>query len=121
VVGTASVDYGGLIIAGAQAAGVRRFYDIRQQVWRAGFSTRRDSPRVEAFADYISYGTPDRAMAFAHDRATECRDEEWRTTVTRHGIASAEELTHLAADWEEWAKDPGAFFAFAWCRVLAWS
>jgi hypothetical protein len=57
--------------------------------------------RVEAFADYISYGTPDRTMAFAHDRAMECRDEEWRTTVTRHGIASAEELTHLAAYWEE--------------------
>jgi hypothetical protein len=51
----------------------------------------------------------------------ECRDEEWRATVTRHGIASAEELTHLAADWEEWAEDRGAFFAFAWCRVLAWS
>jgi hypothetical protein len=51
----------------------------------------------------------------------ECRDDEWRTSVTRYGIASAEELTHLAADWEEWAKDPGAFFAFAWCRVLAWS
>ena len=33
-------------------------------------------PRVEAFADYISYGTPDRAIAFAHDRAMECRDEE---------------------------------------------
>jgi ubiquinone/menaquinone biosynthesis C-methylase UbiE len=122
-VGAASVDYGGLIIAGAQAAGARRFYDIGQQVWgiaepnmgrhlrrlfhEAGFS------RVEAFADYISYGTPGRAMAFARDRAVECRDEEWRTTVTRHGIASAEELTYLAAGWEEWAKDPGAFFAFA--------
>ena len=134
VVGAASVDYGGLIIAGAQAAGARRFYDIRQQVWRAagiaepnmgrrlrGLFNEAGFPRVEAFADYISYGTPDRAMAFAHDRAMECRDEEWRTTVTRHGIASAEELTHLAADREEWAKDPGAFFAFTWCRVLAWS
>jgi SAM-dependent methyltransferase len=134
VVGAASVDYGGLIIAGAQAAGARRFYDIRQQVWRAagiaepnmgrrlrGLFHEAGFPRVEAFADYISYGTPDRALAFARDRAMECRDQEWRTTVTRHGIASAEELTHLAAHWEEWAKDPGAFFAFAWCRVLAWS
>ena len=43
------------------------------------------------------------------------------SAIARHGIASTEELTHLAADWEEWAKDPGAFFAFAWCRVLAWS
>ena len=134
LVGAASIDYGGLIIAGAQAAGARRFYDIRQQVWSAagiaepnmGRHLRRlfyeaGFCRVEAFADYISYGTPDRAMAFARDRAVECRDEEWRTTVTRHRIASAEELTCLAAGWEEWAKDPGAFFAFAWCRVLAWS
>jgi hypothetical protein len=44
---------------------------------------------------------------FAHDRAMECRDEEWRTTVTRHGIASAEELTHLAADWKNGLKIPG--------------
>jgi hypothetical protein len=56
VVGAASVDYGGLIIAGAQAAGARRFYDIRNKygvrqelpsrIWVvacAGFSTRRDS------------------------------------------------------------------------------
>ena len=50
----------------------------------------------------------------------ECRDEEWRNTVTRHGIASAEELTHLAADWEAWAKDPGAFFAIQeWENVAA--
>ena len=76
--------------------------------------------RVEAFADYISDGTPDRVMAFARDRAAECRDQELRATVTGHGIASAEELTHLAARWEEWGEDPGAFFAFAWCRVLAW-
>ena len=35
VVGAASVEYGGLILAGKQTAGPRRFYDIRQQVWRA--------------------------------------------------------------------------------------
>jgi hypothetical protein len=26
----------------------------------------------------------------------------------------------LAAAWEKWGDDPTAFFAFAWCRVLAW-
>ena len=75
VVGAASVDYGGLIIAGAQAAGAQRFYDIRQQVWRAaaiaepnmgrrlrGLFNEAGFPRVDAFADYISYGMPDRAM-----------------------------------------------------------
>ncbi len=133
VVGGASVEYGGLILAGEQTDGPRRFYDIRQQLWRvAGIAEpnmgRRlralfheaGFPRVEAFADYISYGTPERVMAFARDRAVECRGHELRTAVTRHGITSAEELADLAVRWEEWGTDPGAFFAFPWCRVLAW-
>jgi hypothetical protein len=76
--------------------------------------------RVEASAQYISYGTPDRVRAFAYDRATECRDQELQAAVTRYGIASVDELLRLAEAWGEWSKDPGAFFAFAWCRVLAW-
>ena len=133
VVGAASVEYGGLILAGKQTAGPQRFYDIGQQLWRAagiaelnmgrrlrGLFQQAGFGRVEAFADYISYGTPDRVMAFARDRATECRDQELRAAVTRHGIASDEELTLLAAQWEEWGKDPKAFFAFPWCRALAW-
>jgi SAM-dependent methyltransferase len=134
VVGAASVEYGGLILAGKQTAGPRRFYDIRQQVWRAsgiaapnmgrrlrGLFQEAGFGRVEAFADYISYGTPDRVRAFAYDRVAECRGQELQSAVTHHGIASVDELLHLAEVWGEWSKDPGAFFAFAWCRVLAWS
>jgi ubiquinone/menaquinone biosynthesis C-methylase UbiE len=133
VVGAASVEYGGLIFAGEQTAGPWRFYDIRQQLWRAagiaepnmgrrlrGLFHEAGFPRVEVFAEYISYGTADRVMVFARDRATECRDQELRAAVARHGIASAEELADLAVRWEEWGEDPGAFFAFPWCRVLAW-
>ena len=43
-----------------------------------------------------------------------------RAAAMRHGIASLEELNDLAAAWEEWGADPAAFFAFPWCRVLAW-
>jgi hypothetical protein len=133
VVGAASVEYGGIILAGKQTAGPRRFYDIRQQLWRAaaiaepnigrrlrGLFQAAGFDRVEAFADYISYGTPDRVKAFAYDRATECRNQKLHAAVTRHGIASIEELLRLPAAWEEWSDDPGAFFAFAWCRLLAW-
>ena len=133
VVGAASVEYGGIILAGERTAGPRRFYDIRQQAWRAegiadpnmgrhlrGLFQQAGFGRVEALADYVNYGTPDLVMTFARDRAEECRDQQLQATVTRHGIASAEELIHLAAEWEEWGEDPGAFFAFAWCRVLAW-
>jgi len=55
--------------------------------------------RVEAFADYISYGTPDRVTAFARDRAVECRDRQLQDDLARHGIASAEELNYLASQW----------------------
>jgi SAM-dependent methyltransferase len=133
VVGAASVEYGGLVLGGEQTDGPRRFYDIRQQLWRVariaepnmgrrlrGLFQEAGFGRVEAFADYISYGTPDRVRDFAHDRATECRDQEWRASVISHGIASGEELANLAVLWEEWGEDPGAFFAFSWCRVLAW-
>ena len=41
-------------------------------------------------------------------------------SVTRYGIASTDELLDLAIAWEKWGDDPTAFFAFAWCRVLAW-
>jgi ubiquinone/menaquinone biosynthesis C-methylase UbiE len=133
VVGAASVEYDGIILAGEPSAGPRRFYDIRQQLWRAAgiaepntgrrlrglFQTARFS-RVEAFADYISYGTADRVRAFASDRMVECRDGTLHAAVSRYGLASPEELLDLAASWEKWRDDPAAFFAFAWCRVLAW-
>jgi transposase-like protein len=38
----------------------------------------------------------------------------------RHAVASSDELAELAECWREWAEDAGAFFAFPWCRVLAW-
>ena len=133
VVGAASVDYSGIIIGGEKTAGPRRFYDIRQQLWRAeriaepnmGRRLRElfaeaGFARVEAFAGYISYGTPDLVAAFARDRVAECRDPELRAAVARHGIAPVEELNDLATAWVEWGANPGAFFAFPWCRVLAW-
>jgi ubiquinone/menaquinone biosynthesis C-methylase UbiE len=133
VAGAASVEYGGLILAGARPDGPMRFYDIRQQLWRAagiaepnmgrrlrGLFQHGGFTRVEAFADYISYGTPDRVSAFARDRAAECRDRQLHENIARHGITSAEELNYLASQWEAWGEDPNAFFAFPWCRVLAW-
>jgi SAM-dependent methyltransferase len=133
VVGAASVEYGGIILAGELTAGPHRFYDIRQQLWRAagiaepnmgrrlrGLFQAAGFGQVEAFAEYINYGTPERVRAFASDRAAECRDRELHAAVTRYGIASPEELLDLATAWEKWGDDPTAFFAFAWCRVLAW-
>ena len=105
----------------ASKCGGRRGSPIR--IWGvgcAGFFAAAEFERVEAFADYISYGTPEQARAFAHDRAAECRDQDLQDTVARHRIASADELLRLAVAWEEWGEDPGTFFAFVWCRALAW-
>jgi SAM-dependent methyltransferase len=134
VVGAASVAYSGIILGGAQTTDPQRFYDLRQQLWRAegiaepnmgsrlrGLFQEAGFGRVEASAHYISYGTSDRIVAFASDRAAECRDQRLQTTMARHGITSADELSRLAVSWEEWGRDPGAFFAFPWCRVLAWT
>jgi ubiquinone/menaquinone biosynthesis C-methylase UbiE len=133
VVGAASVEYSGIIIGGEKTAGPRRFYDIRQQLWRAeriaepnmGRRLRElfaeaGFARVEAFAGYINYGTPELVSDLARDRAAECRDPELHAAVTRREIAPVEELNDLATAWEEWAEDPGDFFAFPWCRVPAW-
>ena len=132
VIGAASVEYGGMILAGKETTGRTRFYEIRQLFWRAASIAEPNTgrrlrglfegggfSRVEAFADYVSYGTPDRVASFARDRAAECRDHELHEAVARHGIASAEELIDLASQWEAWGQDPQAFFAFPWCRVLA--
>jgi SAM-dependent methyltransferase len=134
VVAAASVEYGGLILGGNRTAGPQRFYEIRQHWWRAagiadpnmgrrlrGLFEESGFSRVGAFADYISYGTPDRVASFARDRAAECRDRQLHDAVAHHGIASAAELIDLASEWEVWGRDPKAFFAFPWCRVLAWS
>jgi hypothetical protein len=133
VVGAASVEYGGIILGCERVSGPRRFYAIRQQLWRAaaiadpemgrrlrGLFVAAGFRRVEAFADYISYGTQERVESFARARAQECRDAALADAVRRRGITSPGELFELAASWERWAKDRGAFFAFAWCRLLAW-
>jgi SAM-dependent methyltransferase len=133
VVGAASVEYGGIILGGRRTNAPQRFYDIRQRLWRAegiaepntgrqlrGLFQEAGFSRVVASAHYISYGTSDQIVSFARDRAAECRDRRYRAKVVRRGIASAKELARLEASWEEWGRDPGAFFAFPWCRVVAW-
>ena len=71
------MEYDGIILAGELTAGPRRFYDIRQQLWRAAGIAEPNMGRrlrglfqaagfghAEVFADYISYGTPERVRAF---------------------------------------------------------
>src|SRR6516162_5818078 len=81
---------------------------------RRDLAASRPPPSISAMAPRIG-------LSASHERAAECRNQGLQATVARHGIAPVEELTRLAASWEEWGRDPGAFFAFPWCRVLAWA
>lgn len=130
VFGAASVEYGGLILAGPTEPLLRRFYAIRERIWQldavadpyrgralrallaaAGFE------RVVATTKYFSYGTDDAVRAFGTARAEDCRDERYVTSGQAHGLATAGDLSAMEAAWLEWSQSPDAYAAFAWCRA----
>lgn len=130
VLGAASVDYGGLILAGPNEALLRRFYAIRERLWQLdvgsdpysgralrGLLTSAGFERVVAVAKYFSYGTDDAVRAFGTARAEDCRDEWYVTSAETHGLATARDLGAMADAWLEWSQSPDAYAAFAWCRA----
>lgn len=87
LIGAASVDYGGLIIAGGALEIREEFYRVREALWlRSGIGRPRagrnlkalledaDFDRVSASARYISYSSSDAKYHFASERARECED-----------------------------------------------
>jgi ubiquinone/menaquinone biosynthesis C-methylase UbiE len=133
VLGVASVDYGGLILAGPQNELLRRFYTVRERVWlfehaadpytgrqlrallgRAGFE------RVAATSKYFSYGTVEAVRAFGLARAEDCSDSWYARSAERRGLATAQDLEAMSRAWIEWSESPDAYAAFAWCRALGW-
>jgi ubiquinone/menaquinone biosynthesis C-methylase UbiE len=104
--GAASVEYGGVILAGP-----RRGRALRALLTAAGFE------RVVATTKYFSYGTDDRVRAFGTARADDCRDEEYVTSAQAHGLATERDLSAMEAAWLEWSQSPDAYAAFAWCRA----
>lgn len=133
VLGVASVEYGGLVLAGPDEPLLRRFYAIRERLWQldgvadpyrgcqlrallheAGFE------RVHATTTYLSYGTSEGVRSFGLGRAEDCRDEEYLEAAQRHGLATAAELDAMERAWNVWSEAPDAFAAFAWGRALGW-
>jgi hypothetical protein len=110
LVGAASVDYGALSLGARELSGCGAFMKSanscggqRTSANRipAAFFEEARFDRVEAFADYISYGTPDRILAFARDRAARCHSQALHAAVQHHGIAATDELLYLASAWED--------------------
>ena len=129
----ASVDYGGLLLAGPSLELLQNFYKIRRELWmrngianpwtgrnlraflvEAGFS------RVEASARYIPYGDPEAVKRFGMDRASDCQDPDFVEPVAALGLADSSTLQAIAAAWSLWATDPRSFAAFAWGNAIAW-
>jgi len=132
-IGVASVEYGGVLIAGPSEDLLRRFYALREQQWalrgqaepRRGVRLRgllheagfRD---VVASARYISYGTPEALRQFGEDRAVQCEAGDYAEDVVEFGLATEAELRDMAEAWHAWGESPNAFFAFPWCMAVGY-
>lgn len=132
VVAVASVEYGGLILAGPHQPLIRRFFDVREQLWLAdgafpyrgrdlrGLLLAAGLTRVVASTTYISYGTEDAVREFGVGRADDCLDAWYVEESQREHLVTADDLAAMRHAWLEWAESPTSFAAFAWCRALGW-
>ena len=132
VLGVASVEYGGLILAGPGEPLLRQFYWMRERLWELvgshpcrgralrGLLIAAGFEHVAATSTYFCHGTQDQVRSFGNDRAQECRDGWEASAALEHGLASRDELQAMADAWMEWSESTQAYAAFAWCRALGW-
>jgi ubiquinone/menaquinone biosynthesis C-methylase UbiE len=133
VVGVASVEYGGIIIAGDNVEPLRRFYQIREKLWELedvanpylgrnlrGLLNKIGFKDVIATTKYFSYGTADSVAEFGSGRAADCVDRWYSNSAVSHGLASSDELKDIKRAWESWSQSPSAYLAFPWCRAIGW-
>jgi SAM-dependent methyltransferase len=131
LIGASSIDYGGLILEGPEEPRLRRFYQLRLQIWDGQGDVHYERGRelrglllaagfedVEAFNTYFSYGTEERVRTFGLARAADCRDEWYIDGVAKYGLAERDEIPALEQAWLRWAESPDSFAAFAWGRAI---
>jgi ubiquinone/menaquinone biosynthesis C-methylase UbiE len=133
VLGVASVEYGGLILAGPNEPLLRRFYAIRERLWQLEHTAdpyrgralrsllhRARFERVVATTKYVCYGTDEAVKSFGIGRAEDCHDDWYARSAQQHGLATSSDLDAMEHAWLEWADSSDAYAAFAWCRALGW-
>ena len=131
LVGASSIEYGGLILHGPDEPLLRRFYELRLQLWEAQgdvfFHRGRELRKLLLAAGFVhvdasvrsfSYGTEARVRAFGLGRAADCRDEWYVDGLSTHGLADQAEIDTLEQAWIRWAESPESFAAFAWGRAI---
>jgi SAM-dependent methyltransferase len=132
LIGASSIEYGGLILHGADVPPLRRFYELRLALWEAqgdvhpyrgrelrGLLLAAGFSQVEASTAYFSYGTEERARTFGLGRAADCRDEWFVDGLTERGLADQDQIDVLEQAWLRWAEASDSFAAFAWGRATA--
>jgi SAM-dependent methyltransferase len=131
LVAASSIEYGGLVLHGRDGPLLRRFYELRLQLWEAqgdvhfyrgrelrGLLLASGFDNVEASLRSFSYGTEERVRTFGLGRAADCRDEWYVEGLLKHGLAERAEIDALEQAWIRWAESPDSFAAFAWGRAV---
>ncbi len=130
VVAVASVEYGGLILAGPHEDLLRRFYAIREHLWirdgadpylgrrLRGLLSESGFTDVEATTKAIPYGTTELVATFGRGRADDCEDEWYVSSAVEADLATAADIEQMHDAWLEWAQSPSSYAAFTWCRAL---
>ena len=134
LVGASSIEYGGLILQGPDEPLLRRFYELRLQLYEAqgdvhihrgrelrGILLAAGFQQVTAIINYFSYGTAERVRTFGLGRAADCREEWYVDGLTKRGLADQAELDALEQAWIGWVESPDSFAAFAWGRAIGHS
>ena len=129
--GAASVDYGGLLLAGPDVELLHRSNHIREQTWLKADAnpflgrelrrllTQAGFVDVEATTKAFSYGTPRRIREFAAGRGSECSDAGYVAGAVEAGLTTEDEMDQMAVAWSRWAESDAAYAAFTWCRAVA--
>ena len=130
VLAASSIEYGGLILEGPGEPLLRRFYDLRLQIYESQGDVWPNRGRqlrglflgsgfidVEAATTYFSYGTEDQVRTFGLARAADCREDWYVDGVANYGLADQAEIDELERAWLAWTGSPDAFAAFAWGRA----
>jgi ubiquinone/menaquinone biosynthesis C-methylase UbiE len=132
VVGVASVEYGGLTLAGPHEDLLRRFYAIREELWvregadpylgrrLRGLLSESGFADVEATTKAIPYGTTELVATFGRGRAHDCEDPWYVTSAVEADLATSAEIDQMHDAWLEWAESPASYASFTWCRALGW-
>lgn len=74
---------------------------------------------VEASASYDSHGRQE-TVDFWVNLVTSLRESEPIHQVVELGWSTQNEIDEIVAAYRQWAKDPGAFLAHAWCEAIGW-